>query len=31
VDVTGELRAALPPRAQPLAGPAANGLRTLAE
>jgi hypothetical protein len=31
VDVTEEIRAALPPRFQPLAGPAAGGLRTLAE
>jgi len=31
VDVEAELRAALPPRAQPLAGPAAGALRTLAE
>ena len=31
VDVTGEVRAALPPRLDPLAGPAANGLRQLAE
>src|SRR3954453_23916838 len=31
VDVTGEVRQALPPRLAPLAGPAANGLRQLAE
>jgi len=31
VDVQGELQAVLPPRAQPLAGPAANALRPLAE
>ena len=31
VDVTAELRAALPERLQPLAGPAAGGLRQLAE
>ena len=31
VDVEGEIRAALPPRAQPLAGPAAGALRTFAE
>src|SRR5215218_5449656 len=31
VDVPGELRAALPPRAQPLAGPAAGALRRGAE
>ena len=31
VDVTGELRAALPPRAQALASPAAGALRQLAE
>ena len=31
VDVEAELRAALPPRLQPLAGPAAGGLRNLAE
>jgi hypothetical protein len=31
VDVTAELAAALPPRLDPLAGPAANGLRQLAE
>ena len=31
VDVAGEIRAALPPRAQPLAGPAAGALRNLAE
>jgi hypothetical protein len=31
VDVEGELRTALPPRAQPLAGPAAGALRTFAE
>src|SRR4051812_17969204 len=31
VDVAGELRAALPPRLQPLAAPAAGGLRNLAE
>jgi Short C-terminal domain len=31
VDVAGEIRAALPPRAQPLAGPAAGALRTSAE
>jgi hypothetical protein len=31
VDVAGELRAALPPRAQPLAGPAAGALRRGAE
>ena len=31
VDVTGEVRAALPPRLDPLAGPAANALRQLAE
>ena len=31
VDVAGELRDALPPRLQPLAGPAAGGLRQLAE
>jgi hypothetical protein len=30
VDVAGELRAALPPRARPLAAPAAGGLRTVA-
>jgi hypothetical protein len=30
VDVAGELSAALPPRLQPLAGPAASGLRELA-
>ncbi|HEY1357397.1 MAG TPA: SHOCT domain-containing protein [Thermoleophilaceae bacterium] len=30
VDVEGRIRAALPPRAQPLAGPAAGGLRQLA-
>lgn len=30
VDVEGELAAALPPQAKPLAGPAAAGLRTLA-
>src|SRR3954452_18234085 len=30
VDVAGQLRAALPPRLQPLAGPAAGGLRQLA-
>ncbi|HEU4974890.1 MAG TPA: hypothetical protein VFT50_07335 [Baekduia sp.] len=29
VDVTSEIRTALPPRLQPLAGPAAGGLRTL--
>src|SRR4051794_11156512 len=31
VDVTEEIRAALPPQLQPLAQPAAGGLRTLAE
>jgi hypothetical protein len=31
VDVNGEVRRALPPRLAPLAGPAANGVRTLAE
>src|SRR3954447_6700168 len=31
VDVVGQVRSALPPRLQPLAGPAANGLRQLAE
>ncbi|MGB2711473.1 MAG: hypothetical protein WBC33_08135, partial [Conexibacter sp.] len=31
VDVAAELSAALPPRLQPLAGPAAGGLRNLAE
>jgi hypothetical protein len=31
VDVAGEIRAALPPRLQPLAAPAASGLRNLAE
>ena len=31
VDVEGEIRAALPPRAQPLAGPAAGALRNFAE
>src|SRR5215211_64242 len=31
VDVTGELRAALPPRAAPLAAPAAGAVRNLAE
>jgi hypothetical protein len=31
VDVTGEVARALPTRLQPLAGPAANGLRELAE
>jgi hypothetical protein len=31
VDVAGELKAALPPRLQPLAGPAAGGLRTVAQ
>jgi hypothetical protein len=31
VDVAGELRTALPPRAAPLAGPAAGALRNLAE
>jgi len=31
VDVAGEIRTALPPRAQPLAGPAAGALRTFAE
>jgi hypothetical protein len=31
VDVAAEIRQALPPRAQPLAGPAAGGLRELAE
>ena len=31
VDVAGEIRAALPERLQPLAGPAAGGLRDLAE
>ena len=31
VNVAGELKAALPPRLQPLAGPAAGGLRTLAQ
>src|SRR4051812_39849917 len=30
VDVAGELSSALPPRIQPLAGPAASGLRDLA-
>lgn len=30
VDVQGELQQALPPRLQPLAGPAAGGLRQLA-
>lgn len=31
VDVAGQLRTALPPRAQPLAGPAAGALRDLAQ
>jgi hypothetical protein len=31
VDVAGEIQSALPPRAQPLAGPAAGALRSLAE
>src|SRR3954453_14239766 len=31
VDVAGEIRGALPPRVQPLAGPAAGALRDLAE
>lgn len=31
VDVAGEIRGALPPRAQPLAGPAAGAVRNLAE
>jgi hypothetical protein len=31
VDVTGEFRAAFPPRLDPLAGPAANAVRQLAE
>jgi hypothetical protein len=31
VDVEGEIRTALPPRAQPLAGPAAGALRSFAE
>jgi len=31
VDVTGEVQSALPTRLKPLAGPAANGLRELAE
>src|SRR3954451_16080602 len=31
VDVQGELAQALPPRIQPLAGPAASGLRELAD
>jgi hypothetical protein len=31
IDVEAELRAALPPRLQPLAGPAAGGLRNFAE
>ena len=31
VDVEGEIQAALPPRAQPLAGPAAGALRSFAE
>ena len=31
VDVEAQIRAALPPRAQPLAGPAAGALRTFAE
>jgi Short C-terminal domain len=31
VDVTGEFRAAFPPRLDPLAGPAANAIRQLAE
>lgn len=31
VDVSGEVASALPPRLKPLAGPAANGLRELAE
>jgi hypothetical protein len=31
VDVAGQIRAALPPRLAPLAGPAASGLRDLAE
>jgi hypothetical protein len=31
VDVNGELRAALPPRAAPLAGPVAGGLREVAQ
>jgi hypothetical protein len=31
VDIEGEIRTALPPRAQPLAGPAAGALRTFAE
>src|SRR3954464_745687 len=31
VDVAGEIRGALPPRAQPLAGPAAGAVRNVAE
>jgi hypothetical protein len=31
IDVAGQLQAALPPRLQPLAGPAAGGLRTVAQ
>ena len=31
VNVAGQLKAALPPRLQPLAGPAAGGLRTVAQ
>src|SRR5512134_1655512 len=31
VDIDGELRRALPPRAAPLAGPAAGGLREVAQ
>lgn len=31
VNIAGELQAALPPRLQPLAGPAAGGLRTVAQ
>src|SRR4051812_49646097 len=31
VDVAGQIRSALPPRLQPLAAPAARGLRELAE
>ncbi|MGZ4231049.1 MAG: SHOCT domain-containing protein [Solirubrobacteraceae bacterium] len=31
VNIAGELQAALPPRLQPLAGPVAGGLRTLAQ
>jgi hypothetical protein len=31
VDVAGQLKSALPPRLQPLAGPAAGGLRTVAQ